>query len=463
MSTKSSILAAGCALAIAACGLDVPDLNNPALDQLENHPDAVTVGAACTGLLIGDRANRATEGGYVLQLGVLGREAYNFDVAEPRYVGELIQSSLSSGSPFGGGFWQPPYANIRLANVILHATDKVPSNQLDDQAKAAIRGFVHTMQALSFLQIIVTHDTNGAVIDTDRDISQSLAPIVGKAEVYAHIVSLLDGAVPDLTAGGDAFPFALSDGYAGFTTPAKFLQFNRAIRVRVATYLGDYAKVNAEIGKSFIADAIDVAPLNFDLGVFYTYTTNAGDTANGLINPNIYAHPALQTDAETKPTGPTTKQVDLRYTHKVATASKPGANGGLTSALQFSPLYPGPRARVALIRNEELMLIKAEALWFTGQKVPAIAELNLVRQGSGGLDQLPVPADDASFVSALLYERRYSLLFEGGHRWIDLRRFHQLLPLDEKDDVRNVRYPLPLAECNARAGDPACALGSTDG
>lgn len=462
MSTKSSILAAGCALAIAACGLDVPDLNNPGLGDLQDHPDAVTVGAACTGLLIGDRANRAIEGGYVLQLGVLGREAYNFDVAEPRYVGELIQSSLSSGSPFGGGFWQPPYANIRLANVILHATDKVPSNQLDDHAKAAIRGFVHTMQALSFLQIIVTHDTNGAVIDTDRDISQPLAPIAGKAAVYAHIVGLLDGAVAELNAGGKAFPFALSDGYAGFTTPAEFLQFNRAIRVRVATYLGDYATVIAEIDKSFLADKVGVAPLNFDLGVFYSYTTNAGDTANGLINPNIYAHPGLQTDAETNPV---TKQVDQRYSHKVATASKPGANGGLTSALQFSPLYDGPKARVALIRNEELILIKAEALWFTtpSKQVEAIAELNLVRQGSGGLDPLSVPEDDATFVDELLYERRYSLMFEGGHRWIDLRRFKQPLPLDEKDDVRNVRYPLPLAECNARPGEPACALGSTDG
>jgi hypothetical protein len=26
--------------------------------------------------------------------------------------------------------------------------------------------------------------------------------------------------------------------------------------------------------------------------------------------------------------------------------------------------------------------------------------------------------------------------------------------------VRNRRYPLPLAECNARTGEPACELGS---
>ena len=43
-----------------------------------------------------------------------------------------------------------------------------------------------------------------------------------------------------------------------------------------------------------------------------------------------------------------------------------------------------------------------------------------------------------------------------------LRRFGRMmtLPLDMPDHVRNVRYPIPLAECNARPGEPACELGS---
>jgi hypothetical protein len=73
-----------------------------------------------------------------------------------------------------------------------------------------------------------------------------------------------------------------------------------------------------------------------------------------------------------------------------------------------------------------------------------------------------VPAE-AEFIDDLLYEREFSLLFEGGHRWIDTRRFNKLdtLPLDNPTDKRNKRYPIPLAECNARPGEPKCALTST--
>jgi len=34
------------------------------------------------------------------------------------------------------------------------------------------------------------------------------------------------------------------------------------------------------------------------------------------------------------------------------------------------------------------------------------------------------------------------------------------LPLDKTDHVRNIRYPIPQAECDARPGEPACALSS---
>lgn len=110
-----------------------------------------------------------------------------------------------------------------------------------------------------------------------------------------------------------------------------------------------------------------------------------------------------------------------------------------------------------------LILLRAEALFFTGDPTGAIAALNIVRTVSGGLPPLGVILADADFVDALLYERRYSLMFEGGHRWIDTRRCGRPLaiPLDMPNHVRNIRYPIPLAECNARPGEQKCTLGST--
>jgi hypothetical protein len=195
---------------------------------------------------------------------------------------------------------------------------------------------------------------------------------------------------------------------------------------------------------------------DLDVGVYHTFSTGAGDTANNLINPNIYAHPSLMTDAMTS--GAT---VDARFTRKVATTDAPGSAQGLTSDLVFT-MYAGPDSPVPIIRNEELILLLAEALYFTGDVAGAMTALNTVRTLSGGLAAIPgTPAEDA-FISALLYERRYSLLFEGGHRWIDVRRFGRIedLPLDTPAHVRNQRYPIPLSECNARPGEPACSLGS---
>jgi hypothetical protein len=78
--------------------------------------------------------------------------------------------------------------------------------------------------------------------------------------------------------------------------------------------------------------------------------------------------------------------------------------------------------------------------------------LNYIRVNSGGLDPIGTPADQASAITALLYERRYSLMYEGGHRWIDARRYGHLadLPLDRPGDVVYPTFPIPTAEVQAR-------------
>ena len=444
-----ALLTAG-SVFVAGCDLDVPDLNNPGLDELEENPTPEGVGAACTGLVIGARRNHSQANGFVAQLGIIGREAYNFDQADPRFIGELLQGELSRGSPFGGNFWAGPYANIRLANVVLRAVEQVA--EFTAEEKSAIRGFTKTMIAHDLLEVIVTRDTNGAVIETDLPLEE-LGAIVDRAAVYAEIARLLDEGAADLAGGGDEFPFALSSGFAGFDAPPTFREFNRALRARAAAYTEDYAAVLSALGESFMDEtATSVAGL--DTGVYHAYSTSPGDTTNNLINPNIYAHPSIETDAEAG---------DLRFARKVAMTDEPGSAQGLTSDLVFT-IYTGPSSPAPIIRNEELILLAAEARFFTSDFAGATAALNAVRTGSGGLTAYTSTQMEPIFLDRLLYEREFSLLFEWGHRWIDARRFGRLdsLPLDMPDHVRNVRYPIPLAECNARPEtEPACALGST--
>src|SRR5262249_43463213 len=197
----------------------------------------------------------------------------------------------------------------------------------------------------------------------------------------------------------------------------------------------------------------DTATGDLNAGVFYVFGTSSGDTANSLLNPNIYAHPSLETDAQKK----ANNMPDDRFTNKVTTADKPGSSQNHMSTLAFT-LYPSPTSSIPVIRNEELILIRAEARINTADLPGAITDINLIRTRSGGLAAAALNAGNIE--DELLYNRRYSLLFEGGHRWIDLRRFNRLtdFPIDDPGDVLNLRYPLPRAECDARPDEPRCAL-----
>lgn len=81
------------------------------------------------------------------------------------------------------------------------------------------------------------------------------------------------------------------------------------------------------------------------------------------------------------------------------------------------------------IRNEELILLYAEANWLAsgGDKNESIRALNNVRN-TWGVGDTPINtvSSDDEFIEELLEQRRFSLWAETGHRWVDLRRFNRL-------------------------------------
>jgi starch-binding outer membrane protein, SusD/RagB family len=446
------------ALALGACDFEISDLNNAGVTELEKAPTRPLVTVSATGLLDGHRTGLATPIGYISQLGILGRESFNFDSADPRYISEMLVGSLQKGSPFGGAFWGAPYSNIRLANLVIRAVDKVPD--YTEVERAGIRGFARTMMAQDLLRVINTRDTNGAVIDTDKPVGE-FGAIVSKPEVLARILELLDQAKEDLLtpvsdtdpAPAKGFSFPLVSGFAGFDTPVTFLRFNRAIRARVSLYAGDADAALLALGESFI-NTTDVTVAKLEVGPRLNFSPGAGDTPNGLTNINIFAHPTLVTLGVG----------DDRVARKIITvaADDAGGSGDLESDKKYT-FYGDEQnqsAPVPLIRNEELILLRAEAQFRKNNKAAAIADLNIVRTISGKLPvtTLTATSSDADFITEILYNRRYSLMFEGGHSWIDARRFGRItsLPKDATDHVFNVRYPIPQAECDSRPNEPAC-------
>jgi starch-binding outer membrane protein, SusD/RagB family len=452
-------------LLVGACNsLGVTDLNNPGLDDIQNSPTRAGVLSLATGLQVTTRYGEGQQIGPNAELGILGRELYNLDGADPRYVTEMLIGPLDGGSgAFGGNLFAQPYSSIRTANVLLRALDKLPTDPADPQTgmttaeKEATLGYTQTLQAYDFLRAINTRDDFGAPVDVDIDPTGEPAPIKTKAEVFAHIVNLLDSAKTHLQAGGATFPFPMGPGYAGFDKPATFLKFNRALRARVAVYLDDFATaltLLADGGETFINTA---APLNLNLGVYHTFSTTPGDSTNNLFDPNgraLVAHPSLEADADTQANG----AKDQRFIDKTLHLAEASSGAGLVSNWALN-VYKSPTAPIPIIRNEELILLRAEANIGLNQLGPALTDINLIRQTSGNLPAHAAFGSQAEARDELLYNKRYSLLFEG-YRWIDLRHYGLLntLPTDATNfgnAKRFRRFPFPSNECLARNPQPA--------
>lgn len=439
------------ALVVSACAdLDITDLNNPGLEQLEGSPSASAVNTAASGILIGARAGMVGSTGYVSELGIMGREVYYLSSDDPRFVTELLVGPLEGGNgAFGGAHWAVRYTSIRNTNVVLNAVEKVTG--LTNQQKEGIRGFAKTMQALDLLLIINTRDAFGAAIDVNTDPTAEPGPIVPKAQVFQRIVTLLDEARTHLQNAGTAFSFGLSEGFAGFDTPATFARFNRALRARVAVHLGDFAAANSALQQSFL----DVAA-SLTLGAYHTYSTAAGDVTNGSFDPTgraLRGHPSFVTNAQRKadgtPDNRTSKNTTATEEPIVLTVQ------GLSSD-QLVTVYNSASAPVPIIRNEELILLRAETQLGLNNIAAAVADINVIRTGAGGLAPYSGPLTATAVLDEIVYNRRYSLYFEG-HRWIDLRRLNRLasLPRDQATHKVFTAFPFPADECLARTPQPS--------
>jgi hypothetical protein len=186
------------------------------------------------------------------------------------------------------------------------------------------------------------------------------------------------------------------------------------------------------------------------------YSAGPGDLANPLaIDPQTgenFGHPSLEAQAQLQGNG----DPDLRFMTKLVKRAPRslGTPQQLSSDLGWIR-YPSPNSPIPLIKNEELILLHAEASIGASDLGTATTDINIVREGSGGLDPVPTFATADAAITELLYNRRYSLLYEGGHSWIDHRRFGRLSDLATNErpgpppDIIFSTLPIPTSEVQA--------------
>jgi hypothetical protein len=464
--------------AFAACKTSDLNITNPnAVTVAGAAADPLAVQLLATGLLSDHRGNTT---GFMQPSGILGRESYTFTPTEGRNTTHYLVGILVAGqqkldpSGFVTFGWAGPYGTMR---DVFNFKKTIASNTvLTTAQKAAATGFAQTIEGDALLQVAATHDTVGGITEIN-DAATDLAPFVTRDSMYKAVIGLLDAGYANLQAGGSAFPFTLHSGFAGFNTPATFGQFNRAIRARAGAYYATFgggasawAGTLTALGASFL-NAGATTRAQFDVGVYQIFSTASGDALNGLTlatSTTLYAHQSFQADAQLKADGTKDARYLLKFKEGLPSRTGPLTADGPTSGTStLGPnLYLTSTSPMPVIRNEELILLRAEARLATGDKAGAIADLNQVRQNSGGLpaSTLTTASSDDAVLTGILYEKRYSNYLEG-LRWVDMRRYNKLstLPLDvasgpNKNFVAKV-VPVPQAECLVRAKATGDLLG----
>jgi starch-binding outer membrane protein, SusD/RagB family len=418
---------------------NAPDPNSPPLDA-----------AVAQTLITGTLANwRYTE--YYEFIGIMGRESYTSAGDDPRILRQPIRDAIDATAFIANRPWNSMYFTIKNATNLIEFAAKLPAEQ-----KAGMEGFAKTVWACELARLSGLWYDNGIkiVFSLDRN-----APFVPRAQSLAEAARILDEAATNLrAAGSSSFPFNLGTGFDGFGTPQQFLQFNRALRARVAAYQGDYAACLTALSGSFLSES---GMMN--IGPKFTYSQSPGDVPPGSGrgsggNPffqNINAPSIRWWVHKDFVSGNTENTVDRRVTVRTAIPTQIAVPATIFGVEEVtSPrainIWQEPNSPTDIIRNEELLLLRAEArmLGNSPDLAGALADINRVRAAANAPALTTLGADRNAQISRLLYERRYSLFFEG-FRWIDLKRFDRLGDISAERSfqrVSTVGWPRPVNE-----------------
>lgn len=466
---RYSTIALAMAMAAAAGCKDnpvVPPLDAPAADALGGLTHS-SVQLLATGLLGQERAN-ANVFAYIVEPEIWARDAYRIDASEPRFIQETLGGNPDPGSFSGGGSWAGYYTAIRAGNTILLSLNNAAPGEFTASEASAIRGFVRTIKALEYWRVIEIHDSVGAVIQTD--VTTEVPPVRCKPAVLSYVAALLDSANTDLTAAGSvSFPFTLPAGFqsgtAGrnYSTVSNFILFNRGLKGKVDYYRAIdrtnptpalFATAITELTAALGGAAPGaVPPANFAKGPYYTFAVSAAENVpNNNSDSKARLNPLVKDSVQTG---------DTRAAKIVSTSTL--SQQGLTSNLAYSGALASSANQVAplgILRDEELVLLRAQAEIEAGQLAQAILDVNDVRTNYGlAATTFATVADGRN---AVLYEKRYSLLYEGPQHLDDLREYKFLNATfhrkETATDPFNAALPLPRAELNARSliVNPAC-------
>ncbi|GAA0754592.1 RagB/SusD family nutrient uptake outer membrane protein [Psychroflexus lacisalsi] len=428
---KLLILPAVCLITVSCELEDGENLNGPTAESIQNGISRGELEQTVSGVLSDMRLRIDTQ---VDGQSLAGREYYRFQSSDPRWASDVMTGNLDDNTFYTTGPYGARYTVIKNVNLILDGIRNSLGVFEPDEIEAA-EGFLKTIKAHELLMVANQQYENGMRVEvSDPD---NLGPFVSYEEALTFISNLLTEASTQLSNGSSDFPFNLPEGFNIANTLAEFQKFNKALHARVEVYRNNYDSAVTLLEDSFMN-------LNGDLSesVYFTFSQS------GLDFPNPLFFSINQTVANARIVHPSFIQDTLTGDNRISKVDR--REEALTqsdlSGLYNVFVYKTIVDDVDVIRNEELVLLYAEALHISNPS-EAVAAINIVRNAAD-LDDYTGGTSPEELVDEILLQRRYSLFAEGGHRWIDMRRFNRLdqLPNDRPQDNVFTQFPTPAAE-----------------
>ena len=419
------------AATLPACKKEYGNLNGPTVEQYANNASKDQLNGLVAGALSGMRIN---DGIYLDAVGIIGREMYRFSNADPRYVTELLGSgstTLNNTGFYVTNPWASRYRVVKNCNGLIEAATN--STSITAEERKGYSGFAKTLKAFELLLNLNLTYTNGIRVDVADP--NNLGPILDYDGSISAISSLLDEGKADL--GGATVAFPLTDGFTGFEDAAGLTKFNRALAARVDVYRKQWPTALTDLGESFL-------DLNGDFytGVNEVFSTGSGDQ----LNPAFFAQNSTGEVRLAHPSYASNIAAGDDRINKATLRNAPASDPSGLSSDRDVWVYTSSTAPIPMIRNEELILIYAEAKIQTNSLTDAVDALNIIRAGHN-LPNYSGAVTPSALIDEMLTQRRYSLFYEG-HRWIDVRRYDKLgtLPIDRPDDDVWSAMPIPQTE-----------------
>lgn len=424
-----------------------------------------------TGILATDRG-QGSAFAYILYPETMARNTAYLTTNEPRFINELIGVPIDPSDFIGASGWTNGFQTARASNQLLTGAT-ISALPAGDQS--AVRGLVQTIKALDYIRIVQLRDSLGAPIQGPDP--AVVDPFRTKGAVLAFVAAVLDSGYANLTAAGVSatLPITLPAGYKAngdYSKTANIALFNRGLAGEVAVMRGfDRQTACASCFASAIT-ALTTALAPFGAsptaaqlaqGPYYEYNPSAPESfTNPLVDNHIYLTTNFVNGIAAG---------DARASKIVKASATSAQVSGLSLTMRdpiTDPTITANLTRVIPIRrNADFYLFRAQAEAESGNLAAATADVNAVRVAEGGLAALSTFANVAAARQAILYEMRYSLVYEGPFHLQALREYAALTkayvtqagmpslasdPGHSTDPLTSV-IPIPAGEVAARNGD----------